>query len=150
MQGSGRRFPAVTDVVASPQPPRVDNVADWPGVIHTRLADVEAKLGKNPPWSIYVTRDEVTTAQLINSPPGEGNHHHTHSAHDEWWIIMSGVTEFHLTGGKRFIPPDRRQAVQSTRRGHVLGPARHRAPRNRHRRQAERAACGADGRRGHV
>lgn len=95
-------FPRITDTADAPQPPRISNTSEWPGVIHTRFADVEAAMGREPPWSIYVTRDEVTLAQLINSPAGEGNHHHTHSGHDEWWIIMSGTTEFHLTGGKTF------------------------------------------------
>lgn len=94
--------PRITDVVEGPIPPRVDNSLDWPGVIHTNVAEAIAAIGKPPPWGFALARDEVTTPLFMNSPAGEGNHHHVHDAFDEWWIILSGVTEFHLTGGQVF------------------------------------------------
>ncbi len=93
--------PRIIDIVDGPVPPRVDNALDWPGVIHTRVPEVLDAMGE-PPWGFPIARDEVTTPLFINSPAGEGNHHHVHDCFDEWWIILAGVTEFHLTGGRVF------------------------------------------------
>lgn len=40
-------------------------MAEWPDVIHTSVSVVEAAMAKSTWWSIYVTRDEVTLAQVI-------------------------------------------------------------------------------------
>ena len=70
----------------------------WPNVLHTRIADVVAKMG-TPPWSRRLIADERQLVTLIASPPGGGNRPHWHREFDEWWVVLAGLLEWELTGG---------------------------------------------------
>ncbi|HEY1295772.1 MAG TPA: cupin domain-containing protein [Chloroflexota bacterium] len=87
----------ISDVVSGPISPRVLNTVS-PNMLHTRIADVVAKMGP-PPWSVRLIQDERNLVTLIANPPGTGNRPHWHKDFDEWWVIMSGRLRWELTGG---------------------------------------------------
>jgi mannose-6-phosphate isomerase-like protein (cupin superfamily) len=69
-----------------------------PNVLHTRVAEVVAKMGP-PPWSRRIIADERNLVTLIASPPGGGNRPHWHREFDEWWVVLAGRLTWELTGG---------------------------------------------------
>jgi len=87
----------ISDVVSGPISPRVLNTAS-PNLLHTRIADVVARMGP-PPWSVRLIQDERNLVTLIANSPGTGNRPHWHKDFDEWWMIMSGRLRWELTGG---------------------------------------------------
>jgi mannose-6-phosphate isomerase-like protein (cupin superfamily) len=87
----------VISALASGPTPPVANVA-WPNMLHTRIADVVARMG-TPPWSRRLIADERQLVTLIANPPGTGNRPHWHRDFDEWWIVLAGELEWELTGG---------------------------------------------------
>jgi mannose-6-phosphate isomerase-like protein (cupin superfamily) len=70
----------------------------WPNVLHTRIADVVARMGPAP-WAKRLIADERQLVTLIAAPPGVGNRPHWHADFDEWWVIFAGLMEWELTGG---------------------------------------------------
>ncbi|MFN8521857.1 MAG: cupin domain-containing protein [Chloroflexota bacterium] len=88
----------ITDLVQGPIAPRVLNAA-WPNVLHTRIADVIAKMGP-PPWACQIIKDERNVVSLIANDPGSGNRPHWHADFDEWWIVLEGTLRWELTGGQ--------------------------------------------------
>ena len=56
--------------------PRVVN-AVAPNMLHTRVADVVARMGP-PPWSVRLIQDERNLVTLIANGPGTGNRPLTH------------------------------------------------------------------------
>jgi len=90
----------ISHLVTGPTPPDAAN-ATWPNVLHTRVADVVAKMGP-PPWSRRIIADERQLVTLIATPPGGGNRPHWHRDFDEWWVVLGGVLEWELTGGTAF------------------------------------------------
>jgi mannose-6-phosphate isomerase-like protein (cupin superfamily) len=87
---------AIAHLAAGPTPPRAN--ATWPNVLHTRVADVVARMGP-PPWSRRLIQDERQLVTLIASPPGGGNRPHWHRDFDEWWVVLAGRLSWELTGG---------------------------------------------------
>jgi len=87
----------ISRLAAGPTPPDAANQT-WPNVLHTRVADVVAKMGP-PPWSRRLIADERQLVTLIASPPGTGNRPHWHRDFDEWWVVLAGHLEWELTGG---------------------------------------------------
>jgi mannose-6-phosphate isomerase-like protein (cupin superfamily) len=87
----------ISHEVQGPIPPTAAN-ATWPNVLHTRVADVLAKMGP-PPWATRIIADERQLVTLIATPPGGGNRPHWHKDFDEWWVILGGKLEWELTGG---------------------------------------------------
>jgi mannose-6-phosphate isomerase-like protein (cupin superfamily) len=87
----------ISHTVTGPMPPTAAN-ATWPNVLHTRVADVLAKMGP-PPWATRIIADERQLVTLIATPPGGGNRPHWHKDFDEWWVILGGSLEWELTGG---------------------------------------------------
>ena len=90
----------IADIVSGPIPPRVVNAAS-PNMLHTRVADVVARMGP-PPWSVRLIQDERNLVTLIANGPGTGNRPHWHKDFDEWWVIMAGRLRWELTGGTTF------------------------------------------------
>jgi mannose-6-phosphate isomerase-like protein (cupin superfamily) len=90
----------ISDIVSGPIPPRVVNAAS-PNMLHTRIADVVARMGP-PPWSARLIQDERNLVTLIANPPGTGNRPHWHKDFDEWWVILAGRLQWELTGGRVF------------------------------------------------
>jgi mannose-6-phosphate isomerase-like protein (cupin superfamily) len=88
---------AISHLAAGPTPPRAAN-ASWPNVLHTRIADLVAQMGR-PPWARRIIADERQLVTLIASPPGQGNRPHWHREFDEWWVVLGGQLEWELTGG---------------------------------------------------
>lgn len=84
-------------LASGPAPPRAAN-AVWPNVLHTKIADVMARMGP-PPWARRLIADERQLVTLIASPPGGGNRPHWHREFDEWWVVLAGRLEWELTGG---------------------------------------------------
>ncbi|MEE8363641.1 MAG: cupin domain-containing protein [Dehalococcoidia bacterium] len=91
-------MPTITDTVDGPIPPRVDSDT-WPGVLHTRPADLAKRMG-TPPWFTPVIVDERNQVTLIAGGPGHGNRPHWHEDFDEWWFILAGELQWELTGGR--------------------------------------------------
>jgi mannose-6-phosphate isomerase-like protein (cupin superfamily) len=87
----------ISDIVSGPIAPRVVNAVS-PNMLHTRIADVVARMGP-PPWSVRLLQDERNLVTLIANPPGTGNRPHWHKDFDEWWVIMAGRLQWELTGG---------------------------------------------------
>lgn len=87
----------ITDIVRGPIPPRVMNTQS-PNMLHTRIAEVVAKMGP-PPWSVRLIQDERNLVTLIANPPGTGNRPHWHKDFDEWWMVLAGHLRWELTGG---------------------------------------------------
>jgi len=90
----------IADIVSGPIPPRVVNAVS-PNMLHTRVADVVARMGP-PPWSVRLIQDERNLVTLIANGPGTGNRPHWHKDFDEWWVIMAGRLRWELTGGTAF------------------------------------------------
>jgi mannose-6-phosphate isomerase-like protein (cupin superfamily) len=88
---------AISRLAAGPTPPTAAN-ATWPNVLHTRVADVVAKMGPAP-WAVRLIADERQLVTLIAAPPGGGNRPHWHKDFDEWWVVFAGHLEWELTGG---------------------------------------------------
>src|SRR5215472_15895002 len=90
---------AVSIVIGSladgPRPPSAAG-STWPNVLHTRVAEVVAKMGP-PPWSRRIIADERNLVTLIASPPGGGNRPHWHREFDEWWVVLAGILTWELT-----------------------------------------------------
>jgi mannose-6-phosphate isomerase-like protein (cupin superfamily) len=84
-------------LATGPTPPDAVTAAG-PNVLHTRVADVVARMGP-PPWATRVLADERQLVTLIASPPGGGNRPHWHAEFDEWWMVLAGTLEWELTGG---------------------------------------------------
>ena len=80
-----------------PTPPTAAS-ATSPNMLHTRVAEVVASMGR-PPWSRRIIADERQLVTLIASPPGGGNRPHWHREFDEWWVVLTGRLEWELTGG---------------------------------------------------
>jgi mannose-6-phosphate isomerase-like protein (cupin superfamily) len=87
----------ISRLASGPAPPDSAN-APWPNVLHTRIADVMARMGP-PPWAQRLIADERQLVTLIASPPGAGNRPHWHREFDEWWVVLAGQLEWELTGG---------------------------------------------------
>jgi mannose-6-phosphate isomerase-like protein (cupin superfamily) len=87
----------ISRLAAGPTPPDAAR-ADWPNVLHTRIADVVGRAGP-PPWSRRLIADERQLVTLIASPPGGGNRPHWHREFDEWWVVLAGTLQWELTGG---------------------------------------------------
>ena len=85
----------ITDLVKGPIAPRAST--GGPNTLHTRVADVVAKMGPAP-WSRRIIADERNLVTLIASAPGGGNRPHWHREFDEWWVVMAGTLEWELTG----------------------------------------------------
>jgi mannose-6-phosphate isomerase-like protein (cupin superfamily) len=94
---SGPSTIVISRLAAGPSPPGAAS-ADWPNVLHTRIADVVREMGP-PPWARRLIADERQLVTLIASPPGGGNRPHWHREFDEWWIVLAGLLEWELTGG---------------------------------------------------
>jgi mannose-6-phosphate isomerase-like protein (cupin superfamily) len=90
---------SITQLATHPIPPGAAN-ATWPNVLHTRVADVVASMGR-PPWAKRIIADERQLVTLIATPPGGGNRPHWHRDFDEWWVVLGGRLEWELTGGTR-------------------------------------------------
>jgi mannose-6-phosphate isomerase-like protein (cupin superfamily) len=86
----------ITHVAEGPKAPRGGET--WPNVLHTRVAEVVARMGP-PPWSRRIVQDERQLVTLIASPPGGSNRPHWHRDFDEWWVILAGRIQWDLTGG---------------------------------------------------
>jgi mannose-6-phosphate isomerase-like protein (cupin superfamily) len=86
----------ITQLAGGPTPPRAGDT--WPNVLHTRIAEVVARMGA-PPWACRLIQDERQLVTLIASPPGGGNRPHWHRDFDEWWVVLAGRLEWELTGG---------------------------------------------------
>jgi mannose-6-phosphate isomerase-like protein (cupin superfamily) len=97
MSTDGRPTIAISHLAEGPTPPRAANPT-WPNVLHTRVADVMARMGP-PPWAQRIIADERQLVTLIASPPGGGNRPHWHRDFDEWWVVLGGALEWELTGG---------------------------------------------------
>ena len=80
-----------------PTPPTAASPTS-PNMLHTRVAEVVASMGR-PPWSRRIIADERQLVTLIASPPGGGNRPHWHREFDEWWVVLAGTLEWELTGG---------------------------------------------------
>jgi quercetin dioxygenase-like cupin family protein len=87
---------AITHVAEGPRAPRAGDT--WPNVLHTRVADVVARMGP-PPWARRIVQDERQLVTLIASPPGGSNRPHWHRDFDEWWVVLAGRIRWDLTGG---------------------------------------------------
>ena len=88
---------SISHVAAAPCPPSAAN-STWPNVLHTRVADLVAKMGPAP-WAKRIIADERNLVTLIASAPGGGNRPHWHREFDEWWVVLAGTLEWELTGG---------------------------------------------------
>src|SRR5262245_24726447 len=88
---------AISHLAAGPRPPTAAN-STWPNVLHTRVADGVAAMGR-PPWARRLIADERQLVTLIAAPPGGGNRPHWHADFDEWWVVFAGHLEWELTGG---------------------------------------------------
>ena len=86
----------ITDLVKGPIAPRANETG--PNTLHTRVADVVAKMGAAP-WSRRIIADERNLVTLIATPPGGGNRPHWHKEFDEWWVVLGGKLQWELTGG---------------------------------------------------
>jgi mannose-6-phosphate isomerase-like protein (cupin superfamily) len=87
----------ITQLATGPTPPLAAS-AEGPNTLHTRVADVVARMGP-PPWSRRIIRDERNLVTLIANAPGGGNRPHWHAEFDEWWVVMAGELQWELTGG---------------------------------------------------
>jgi mannose-6-phosphate isomerase-like protein (cupin superfamily) len=88
---------AIERLAAGPMPPTAANPT-WPNVLHTRVADVVARMGPAP-WATRLIADERQFVTLIAAPPGGGNRPHWHADFDEWWVVFAGHLQWELTGG---------------------------------------------------
>jgi mannose-6-phosphate isomerase-like protein (cupin superfamily) len=87
----------ITHLATGPTAPKTAS-ADGPNALHTRVADLAARMGP-PPWSRRVIQDERQLVTLIANRPGGGNRPHWHREFDEWWVVMAGELQWELTGG---------------------------------------------------
>ena len=72
----------ITHLATGPTPPLAAST-DGPNTLHTRVAEVVARMGP-PPWSRRIIRDERNLVTLIANAPGGGNRPHWHAEFDEW------------------------------------------------------------------
>jgi len=87
----------INRLATGPTPP-APGAAGGPNALHTRVAEVVARMGPAP-WSRRIIADERNLVTLIASAPGGGNRPHWHREFDEWWVVLAGTLEWELTGG---------------------------------------------------
>lgn len=63
-----------------------------------RLKDIIDEMG-SPPWMYLVLKTGIHQVGLICQDRGGSNRRHLHTTHDEWWVILQGVYEWHLDDG---------------------------------------------------